>query len=710
MNLFILDKNYNKIGILSNQGASPIAPFFDDMYTQELDTGADTYEFSTISTYLTQELLEIGNHIIFEFNNEHKLFVIIDIEFSHKNGMNTIDVYAEGIGFELLEKYADAFEIEGSYNNLLNVVLVGTGWKHEVSSKLVAIRKTKYDGEKNILAIIQDAIKTYDGAEVKFEVDYSGNKIKKKVRVFPHGGRGSHIGYRFEYGVNVNGITKKEEMPSSKDDTVLYVNNNEIGILLEYDVDVAMRSEEIAQLEIGDTHYVIDHDFVPPLTLTARVGKLEISFSDPTKNKVTLTNYKHATGSISQKTNKDDVTGIASNAAQVIIKEFELPDHEHPLPEHTHDQYALKDHTHESSGGGGSNDDLLKAPRMHSYEFLLYTNRDDNPDLTSSRRVTDGSVVDSAINDGTYLTSKEIYDFLVNDIEVYDVSYRCLDVLEQKKQGKATVEASNYCLRITPDQSIVCKDHASKDYTDGCTMPKVATRIFSDIIDPNKDRPNFDSIEKISNNHHDKHMLDVGSLTCGLVSALKYHVKKVDHGTSYFEWAKTDGSYASYLVCAKEQVTFPKGIFFDKTSPNWSSCAIDNAYRVTAQTVTQLSDKSLKENIRYIDAPTTYNNEDLLEKADLYDFIVDQLNICEYNFIGSTDNKIGFIANNYEGTKVGDKIVSRDKEGTLSYDTNNLLFSTIGALQEEVRIRDEQIANLEARLARLEALLDNNDN
>jgi hypothetical protein len=551
VNLFILDKNYNKIGILSNQGASPIAPFFDDVYTQELDTGADTYEFSTISTYLTQELMEIGNHIIFEFNNEHKLFVIVDVEFSHKNGMNTINVYCEGIGFELLEKYVDKFEVEGNFNNLLGIILVGTGWKHEVGSKVTAIKKMKYDGEKNILAIIQDGIKTYDGVEVKFEVDYSDSIIKKKVRVYENGGRGSHIGYRFEYGINVNGITKKEEMPNSKDDTVHYVNGNEIGILLEYDVDVAMRSEEIAQLEIGDTHYVIDHDFNPPITLEARVGKLEISFSDPTKNKVTLTNFKHATGSISQKTHKDDVTGIATNAAQVIVKDYS--DHTHPLPEHAHDQYALKEHKHPEYGNNnaGSNDDLLKAPRMHSYEFLLYTNKDGQPNLSSHPRTTDYAVLDSPINDGTHPTSKNIYDFLINDVSVFDVSYRVLDYLESKAQGGSANTPSNYCLRITPDTTTFCKDHSVTDYTDSCTMSLAGTRIFSSIIDPSKDRPDFEdgitllddpNNSNISDDHHDKHMLDVGSLACGLVAALQYHIKK-DHANTASEMSLNNSEY-----------------------------------------------------------------------------------------------------------------------------------------------------------------------
>ena len=135
------------------------------------------------------------------------------------------------------------------------------------------------------------------------------------------------------------------------------------------------------------------------------------------------------------------------------------------------------------------------------------------------------------------------------------------------------------------------------------------------------------------------------------------------------------------------------------------------ATMLNGQTLANNSDKSLKENIRYIDAPTTYSNDDLLEKSDLHDFIVNQVNICEYNFIDDDKDKIGFIANEYEGTKVGDKIVTRNKEtDLLSYDVNNLLFATIGALQEEVRIKDEKIANLEDRLAKIEAMLGINDN
>ena len=132
---------------------------------------------------------------------------------------------------------------------------------------------------------------------------------------------------------------------------------------------------------------------------------------------------------------------------------------------------------------------------------------------------------------------------------------------------------------------------------------------------------------------------------------------------------------------------------------------------------TSYSDKRTKENIRYITDTDTlivekenlntrdYTKEELIKNADLHDFIVNQIKLCEYDYIMDEEhrNKIGFIANEYEGTKVGDKIVFRNEDiDLLGYDRDNLVFATIGALQEEVRIRDKQINDLESRVEWLE--------
>lgn len=981
-NIFVLDKNFNKIGTLSNQGANPPAPYFNDLYIQELDTGADTFQFSTISNKYTQDLLEVGNHIMFAYKNRHELFTITSLEYSHSEGYMTIGVYAEGLGFELLDIYmekpkktesgggndsdgdgddntddeyadpddiyidedgniiydkdgsgppsADDVTIDGdgniiyqpgknknknndhlefkniSYPTFLNIMLKNTGWNYICQPGLKSNKqdmRVSYD--KNIYAILQDSMQTYKGVELEFVYEYNNGSIIKTVKAYNDGGRGSFVGKRFKYGQNVRGITKTQEVCTEKEDAIIFVDD--VGVEIYYDIDFALKSAEVPEIEIGDTHYVIDSDFCPPMQIKARIGKIEISFSDLTRNKIYLANNKKIRGSEDDDFDEDDIKDIIDDY------EPEIDDPDVPMVP------------------VAGSDDLIKAPRMHAYEFLLYTNKDGSPNYSTHSRTTDYSVIDSPSNDGSHPTSEDIYEFLINGTKVYDVSYKVLDYL----RGTGNYP-SNYCLRITPDVNTdyaLCKDHSATDYTDACTMSLAGSRIFSDIIN-STDRPDFpdgtNGDGKLSNDHHDKHLLDVGSLACGLLSAFQYHIKKGHNGGSSGEdgasvfdklhvnktitmgssspssgivnislqdsmgetrisatGVTTTGGVTANGIRAKggsfsenvdfqrvrvygsgvtggihifEQISLPNGDVITPSSPSifsggsnsgpGTNCVsvayldnrlldyatidyvdsklggsggsggsnpgsgsgnldglidaveVDNDYTdtgkdidlhvrkptyfdgpiymtgewnswggasnhftsiygvgqletmiincdcwrpndiykdvtfygdvivdgtLTYKDIKPSSDISKKENIRYINNQAVqkenletrnYSNEDLLEKADLHDFIVNQVNICEYNFIGDTANKIGFIANDYEGTKVGDKIVSkqefkeRNDDGeiieiseSLVYDVDNLLFATIGALQEEVRIKDEKIASLEDRLARLEAML-----
>ena len=122
------------------------------------------------------------------------------------------------------------------------------------------------------------------------------------------------------------------------------------------------------------------------------------------------------------------------------------------------------------------------------------------------------------------------------------------------------------------------------------------------------------------------------------------------------------------------------------------------------------SDKRTKENIRYLDnenvVDTKYSNDNIT-KLELFEFIK-TLKICEYNykeeFKSYQNDKIGFIANDVIGDKIGDKIVT-EHEGYLTYNLNNMLFTTIGALQEEIKIREEENKQLRERLDNIEKIL-----
>lgn len=980
MNLFILDTNYNKIGVLSNQGVNPQAPYFDDLFTQELDTSADTYYFSTLATYYAQDIIKIGHHVVFEFNNKQKMFVISSLEYEHKDGMNVIGVYAEGAGFELLETYKKDIKIEQcSYSKFLATVLEGTNWKYQVSSSLANnLQDVDYTQEKNVYAMLQDSMQTFQGVELEFLTDYRNGAPTKTIRAYANGERGSFVGERFEYGVNVKGITKTENVSNIKDEDIIFyeglVNINGLQVEITYDVDFALKSAQIPDYNIGDTHYIIDNDFNPPMQIKGRIGKIEISFSDPTRNKMYLANFKKITGSRSENTNEDDIKDIIDD----VIDDIE------DIGEHDHQRLVDGDYMVYYTGGIQEDSDGLKTSyinfdtydelgvsfqinnRAGDYDWATCYLQRNTPEATNSSYMNDALIFTSAnhlipnvdgeqligninnwwffsyinnmhsarsfsscyymnfdrgdlyngateINDSSDVTKQDLLDFILDEINIYSFVHE--DALnEDVKMGLPASDVGDY-LGILSDDFI---DHNSGN---SCGTTKVGALIAKNALDEDSDEG------------HNSHVYNLPSLVCALIGAFQQHVnggggsseEGGGEGDAVFDnlhvrkWLTlgsdttpagfatgiklTDNTYGTTITpgsldarnitannidattidvdedldaqrirvydgglhifssitfsdgsvlssakglggggndgddgndggsgnpdlsdyatkeyveeyvgievdkaenyaenCVNNSHNTLNGIIMDKTNalderikklesendgsnpggggdavfdtitvnkiiagdydPNveqtgmvefaiglkaayiscidsYSSltivdhtihrhdismygdihfdfdCGIEfvDGSRITSGGSETASDRSLKENIRYIDDAVMTTSDDLLEKADLYDFIVNQVNLCEFNYIGDDSDKIGFIANDYEGTKVGDKIVSRNsKTDTLVYNVNNLLFSTIGALQEEVRIRDEEITTLEDRLAKIEEMLGINNN
>ena len=656
-NIYVFEKrgiDYYQIGILSNQGANPQAPYYDDLFIQELDTGADTFQFSTVSSSYVQDLLVIGNYVGFYYNNRYEIFAITGLEYSHYEGYKTIGVYAEGIGFELLEvfmerppiqkypgndsdgdgddntddEYADVddmyldengiiiYDKDGSgppkeedmyvdgngiivyrpnkknknndslefknisYPTFLNVLLKDTDWKIVCQPGLESVKhdiSVRYD--TNIYAILQDSMQAFRGVELEFvheaKAQHSAGDfpVQKIIKAYKDGGRGSFVGKRFEYGTNVRGITKTQEVAHNKEDSVIYVDD--VGVDVYYDIDFALKSAEVPEIEIGDTHYVIDNEFRPPMTIKARIGRIEISFSDPTKNKITVANNKKIMGSI---VDDDDINDTVKNI-----------------------------------------------------------------DTTISDTITDDyiyDIIDDTIT-GDYLLDYATVDYVDSAIEAAQLG-------------------GGDCGLDIPDGAI----RYEYDRIDDELYGKFVLHRNLWLDENYEIRGDF-----------------IASNAMQTINMRLEHVALISIGS--------DGTQCNY-------VEFVNDIYMPD-------------YTITCkEVVSQSSDRSLKENIRYLDDTVKRTNDDLLDKADLHDFIVNQVNICEYNFIGDDSDKIGFIANDYEGTKVGDKIVSRNgKNDTFTYNANSLLFATIGALQEEVHMRDEQIASLEARLAAIEEMLNN---
>lgn len=385
--IFILDPNKNVIGQLSNNGTSPSAPFFDDMYISELSNGSETYEFSTVSNSITNDIISLGNHVVFKYDDKYKMFQIMDTEESHSDGEEFITCYCEMAGLELLTDYCEPFKIEGNVVSFFNTVLQDTNWQLGMySSSLVDnIQTVKNETYNNVYKIIQENIPTFGNIEIEYRVNFENNRLTGYfIDVFSNEGRGNKTYKRFEYGENVSGVVRKRNLndfasamigvgkdnltfkdvvwstakgdpadkPAGQDFIVDIEANNKYNksgryikglfedseitngqdLLLktweklqevkepkfDYEIDISLVSDEYSDVMIGDTVYVADFDYNPPMFLEARVGKLELSFSDPTKNKCTLSNYKEIASKIRE------VGGGTSDLDEAISKYFPI--------------------------------------------------------------------------------------------------------------------------------------------------------------------------------------------------------------------------------------------------------------------------------------------------------------------------------------------------------------------------------------------------
>ncbi len=376
-NIFILDRQKQVIKMLTLNGQRA---FFDDLYTQELSTGTETFEFSTNTS---DDIIE-GYYVMFKYNEDYKLFQIIEIQQEHDEGNIILTCYCEGACLELLNKIVKSFSKDMTPQAFLEYVLFDTTWEIGNIDPLLDnnVQTVTLDKPASIWKTIQNYANVF-GYEIDTRVIYENKHVKKcYIDLYSEGERGNYLSAkRFEYGRNVNGIVKKKDLyewctamvianatsgildvhfnengynKGIGSDTItaniqneLYNNGNDYiyGVYdgdgdsaqeivsaalkelqrrsiprYDYEVTTALTYNEYSNLHIGDTVRVIDHTFIPSLLLEARVSKLELSFSDRTKCSCTLSNYKEMTTKIAKAKVEqvDDYTIIFTKEAIVI--------------------------------------------------------------------------------------------------------------------------------------------------------------------------------------------------------------------------------------------------------------------------------------------------------------------------------------------------------------------------------------------------------
>lgn len=373
--LFILDKSHRVVGSLNSDGdLSRITTYFDDKYVQDLGTGAETFTFTTMANTEQSQYLIAGNFIAFKDDGEFKLFNIIQIEESHED-VFTKTVYCEMASVELINEIIRPMNVlNSSLQKFLNTILADTEWQlGKIDVSFTQVYDFEITDYKSVYELIQEyAVGTF-GAEISYRVEIENGIIMGKY-IDCHAQRGNENGFRFAYGSNLTSVIKTVDMsnlataligvgkngttfksvetgdkPLNQDfitNEVAYeqwnINGSHIfGVhkedtespqellrltrlaleeranpQIKYEMKVELLGKEV---KIGDTVNVVDHEFNPPLFLSARVNQLTRSKTDPQSDEVVLANFRELKSNIT-----DEMRQLASQLEGFIDNAFPI--------------------------------------------------------------------------------------------------------------------------------------------------------------------------------------------------------------------------------------------------------------------------------------------------------------------------------------------------------------------------------------------------
>ena len=354
-NIFILDKHLVTKKALTINGQHT---FFDDLYKQDLSTGTESYEFSTNYYDIDeQDYIMFRYHKqyklfqITEIEQSHYDGKIITTVYGESVCLELLNGAVRATTLE-----------NCNIKTFLEYVLADTDWSYKYSATLKDKYITvKIDKTTQIWTVIQDYMSEF-GYEINTRVKYEdGRATAKIIEFYAEEELGNKTYKRFEYSRNVKGIVKKKDIYDFCTALIIESNHEVIGTGLsynadgytkkddsdvvfatkenktynsgrdyiygvyedndsdsageaienavaelkrratpkfDYEVNTALTYEEYEDVSIGDTVYVIDHSFNPILTLEARIGALEISFTDRNNCNCNLTNYKEVKSGI----------------------------------------------------------------------------------------------------------------------------------------------------------------------------------------------------------------------------------------------------------------------------------------------------------------------------------------------------------------------------------------------------------------------------
>lgn len=144
MIVYTCDRKMNVLGMVTNQSIAGIT-ISNDKRTEELEYGSTvlSLDISYNNEYRSKakDLFKVGNYLLVHFSDKDDYYTIIDREDDYKN--NSINLYCENCGLDLLNEVAGAYEADTEYNivHYINKYIYDTGFEIKINELGDSVKK-----------------------------------------------------------------------------------------------------------------------------------------------------------------------------------------------------------------------------------------------------------------------------------------------------------------------------------------------------------------------------------------------------------------------------------------------------------------------------------------------------------------------------------------------------------------------------------------
>lgn len=214
MILYFADRKMNILGYATTQLKSTYL-IVDDKKAEEVESGVSGFEcevsWASQDRLKLETMMDAGNYILRSNGSEKDFFTIIETNID--TSKQTISVYAEDAGMDLLNEVAMPFASDKAYGiaHYIGLYAIDTGFEIGINEIPNLTRKLSWDGETTCTERIASIATQFDNAEISYSFETKGLLITHKyINIFKK--RGKDTGEQLRLGYEIASIATNKSV------------------------------------------------------------------------------------------------------------------------------------------------------------------------------------------------------------------------------------------------------------------------------------------------------------------------------------------------------------------------------------------------------------------------------------------------------------------------------------------------------------------